>query len=78
MSQSEPHFVSIPEAADQLACSRSRLYELMAEGTLHPVKFGRRTVLSTAELRDFAARRAISAGVPADVYDEPEAVGASR
>lgn len=63
-------FVSIPDAAQVLGCGRTTVYEYINRGDLHPVRHGRRSVLSSRELRAFAARLAQEAGVPSELYDD--------
>jgi excisionase family DNA binding protein len=49
----------IPRAAGVLGVGRSTLYEEIRRGRLHPIKVGRRTLVSHAELvRYLAARQA--------------------
>ena len=46
----------IPEAAAALGLGRSKLYELISNGTLRTVSIGRRRLISMEELRDYVAR----------------------
>jgi len=41
---------SVPEALALLRTSRASLYKLIRAGTLHPIKQGKRTYLSGAEI----------------------------
>ena len=49
--QLEPVGVRIPEAVAFTGLSRSRLFQMMAEGTLRRVKHGRVTLIPVADLR---------------------------
>ena len=51
-----PLFVSAKEAARLLSLSRSRVYELMDEGTIPSTRLGRRRVIPVAALHDLAAQ----------------------
>jgi excisionase family DNA binding protein len=44
---------SIPSAARQIGLSRSRVYELLAEGRVRAVKDGRRRLVVVASLHEF-------------------------
>lgn len=46
----------IPEAAAQVGMSRSRIYELIADGELPVIKVGRTTVISAKALDDLMGR----------------------
>jgi excisionase family DNA binding protein len=48
--------LTICESGDLLRISRSKLYELMAEGQLHPVRIGRAVRFRISDLEDFASR----------------------
>ncbi len=50
-SGAEPFTATIKESCRRTGLSRSKLYELMKDGRLTPIKIGRRTLLSTDELR---------------------------
>ncbi|WP_396127433.1 excisionase family DNA-binding protein [Acidicapsa acidisoli] len=50
-----PILLSIPAAAHRLSISRSRLYELLAEGGIRSVKSGRRRLVDAASLNQWAA-----------------------
>jgi len=49
----KPISISIKQAALLTGLSRSRIYLLIQDGSLHPVKLGSRTLLSYAELEHF-------------------------
>jgi len=49
--------LGIRQAAEWLGISRSRLYELLAEGGIPTVRIGRRRVVPRAALRAFLAER---------------------
>jgi len=57
----EPLRVTVPEAARILGVSRSRLYEHIKEGAIHPSKDGGRTLFTMIELRAFVARSELEA-----------------
>lgn len=44
---------SIPDAAETIGIGRSMLYEFIADGLIHPVKIGRRTLIPHEELERF-------------------------
>jgi excisionase family DNA binding protein len=46
--------VSIPEALKRVSIGRSMLYLLMAEGSIHSVKAGRRRLVDAASLERWA------------------------
>ncbi len=46
----------IPEAAEVLGISRSRIYELVRSGDLHGVRVGASLRIPRQELEDFTAR----------------------
>lgn len=46
-----PLAVSVPEGARMIGLSKSRMYELIAEGRVEARKIGSRTVIPTASLR---------------------------
>jgi len=46
-----PVSVTIPDACKLIGISRSSLYEALADGKLHAVKFGNRTLIPYEELR---------------------------
>ncbi len=52
----EPKLLRIPDAAAVLGIGRSKLYELLADGTLPMVKIGRRALVPTHAVEEFAAR----------------------
>jgi excisionase family DNA binding protein len=45
---------SIPEAAEALGLGRSKLYELIAGGSIETVTIGRRRLVRVASIRAFA------------------------
>jgi excisionase family DNA binding protein len=49
----EPLLLRVDEAAEALALSRTKVYELMASGELESVKVGRARRVPTAALVDF-------------------------
>ena len=46
-------YMTIPEAADYLRCSRQRVDDLLSQGRLTRVKEGRRTLVSRAEIATY-------------------------
>jgi len=44
---------SVADAAQAIGISRSRLYEHISEGTIRPIKDGRRTLITLGELERF-------------------------
>ena len=52
----EPKLLRIPDAAEALGIGRSKLYELLADGTLPMVKIGRRALVPTRAIEEYAAR----------------------
>ena len=58
-SKPEPLLLTLEEASQQLGgLSRTKLFELMREGQLKPVKIGRRTFLTLDVLRRFVSDQA--------------------
>ena len=49
----EPIVLGVKEAATFIGLSKSRIYELIAEGQIEARKLGARTVIPTASLRAF-------------------------
>ena len=45
--------ITLKAARELLGVSRSKLYGLIADGALQPVKIGRRSYFSHAEIQDF-------------------------
>ncbi|MFO0852684.1 MAG: helix-turn-helix domain-containing protein [Gemmataceae bacterium] len=52
--------VSIPAAMEFLSVSRSKLYAMMADGTLQYLKIGERRVLLRADLERFLTERLLA------------------
>lgn len=50
-----PEAVSVAEASRLLSVGRTKLYELINDGTLPTVKLGRRRLVRTAAVRDLLA-----------------------
>ena len=62
----EPLLLTLEEASQKLGgLSRTKLFELMREGHLRPVKIGRRTFLTLDVLRQFVTDQA-QASEPSD------------
>ena len=65
-SKPEPLLLTLEEASQRLGgLSRTKLFELMREGHLRPVKIGRRTFLTLDVLRQFVTDQA-QASEPSD------------
>lgn len=71
-----PELVQVRPAAAFLGVGQTKLYELVNDGQLHPVKIGTRTLFAVRELRALAAELAQAAGVPSALYG-PERIGAT-
>jgi len=54
----EPLAVRVPEACRMIGVGRSKLYELIADGTIEVVKIGSITVIPVAQLRAMIEGRA--------------------
>ena len=52
----EPLAVRIPEACRMVGIGRSKLYELIADGTIQIVKIGSITVIPVSQLRALVER----------------------
>ena len=52
----QPKLLRIEDAAAALGIGRSKLYELLAAGTLPVVKIGRRALVPTRAIEEFAER----------------------
>jgi len=65
MTQLEPVLVSVNEAAAALRLSRATFYKLLNSGAVRAVKSGKRTLVSTKALREYA--ETLSAYEPAVV-----------
>ena len=52
----EPLALGVKDAATFIGLSKSRLYELIADGSIEARKLGARTVVPTASLRAFVDR----------------------
>lgn len=52
---SEPLLHQLPEAFRRIGVGRSKGYQLIAQGDLHAVKIGRRTLISEAELQRYVS-----------------------
>jgi excisionase family DNA binding protein len=57
----EPLLLRVDEAAEALAISRTKVYELMASGELESVKLGRARRVPTEALRDFLHKNRLHA-----------------
>ena len=53
----EPICVRVNDAARMIGVGRTKLYELIANGELETVKFGKATRVTTASLRELVRRR---------------------
>lgn len=62
--------VTVEDAAEYLELSRSKVYELLADGELPSVRIGRSRRVSVSDLEEFVARhREPVNGVGAATYD---------
>ena len=52
----EPEAVPVPEACRLLGVKRSKLYELLADGSLPSLKIGKKRLIRVAALRDLVSR----------------------
>jgi excisionase family DNA binding protein len=50
-----PLFHTIPQACKRLALGRTKVYALIQQRRLRPVKVGRRTLIPEADIQRFAA-----------------------
>jgi excisionase family DNA binding protein len=48
-----PEHLTVSEASELFSIGRTKLYELLASGEIEAVKLGRRTLISSASVRDF-------------------------
>jgi excisionase family DNA binding protein len=55
MSVLEPIFIGLEDAAAFLGCGRTTFYKLIKDGDIRAVKQGRRTLIRTQSLREYAA-----------------------
>jgi len=55
-ASTEPLAVRVPEACRMIGIGRSKLYELIAEGTIKAVKIGSVTVIPIAQLKALIER----------------------
>ncbi|URD60468.1 helix-turn-helix domain-containing protein [Sphingomonas sp. KRR8] len=60
--QNEPLALRVNDAAAYIGLSRSRLYELIADGVIEARKLGARTVVPTSSLRAFVEAAPRKAG----------------
>ena len=56
----DPELITIPVAAARLGLSRSKLYELIADGELPTVRIGRARRIAVDDLRLFISQRRVS------------------
>ena len=57
MATTTIQLLTVVEAAQQLGISRSKLYELLADGELPSVRIGRTRRIATSALEQFVAQR---------------------
>lgn len=55
-------FLSVKEAVDYFNISRTKLYELIANGELRTVKIGRRTLIPAQAIADYSRSLDLAAG----------------
>jgi excisionase family DNA binding protein len=58
----DPRLLTVPQAAEHLGVSRSKLYELIAAGEITTVRVGRARRIAPADLASFIAARRQAAG----------------
>lgn len=56
--------IDIREVTHKTSLGKSSIYELIAAGELHPVKLGRKTTFSEAEINGLVKERLANRGVP--------------
>jgi excisionase family DNA binding protein len=61
----EDAVLTVPEAAKLLRLSRTFTYQLVAEGELPCLRFGRRVLVPRAALEQFISEHALSSGTNA-------------
>jgi len=61
-----PLFVTVPEAFEMLRCQRTTFYTFVNSGKVHLVKYGRKSVVSVAEICELATHLAQEAGISVD------------
>jgi excisionase family DNA binding protein len=71
------HLYRIAEAAEALGRSRSRIYELIADGVLEAVKDGRSTLVTAESMHDFVGGLRADAGVTSPFAETSEVRGAT-
>lgn len=52
-----PRLLTYEKTAEMLGCGRTRVYELVKDGVLTAVKFGKTPMIPAAEVSDFIAAR---------------------
>lgn len=50
-------FIDLPETSYQMAIKKTKIYELIKKGEIHPIKIGSKTVFSEQEIQDWIAAR---------------------
>ena len=58
MSTEPLQLLTVIDAAEQLQISRSKIYELIADGELPSIRIGQSRRITTSDLADFVARHA--------------------
>ena len=62
--EAQPRLIPLPDVTRITSLHKTKLYELIAAGELHPVKLGRKTVFSESEVYTWVnsrlARRVIA------------------
>ncbi len=49
--------IDIPEVSYKIALKKTKIYELIKNGELHPIKLGSKTVFSEEEIQNWIAAR---------------------
>lgn len=61
-AQSAPRLIALPEVSRITSLKKTALYQLINSGELRPLKLGRKTVFSEAEINEWVNQRLASRG----------------
>lgn len=61
-AQSAPRLIAIPETLNRTSLCKTALYERIKAGELRPIKLGKKTVFSEAEINAWVDQRLASRG----------------
>lgn len=56
-SKQSNRLIDIPEVSYKIALKKTKIYELIKNGELHPIKIGSKTVFSEKEIQNWIAAR---------------------